>query len=254
MQLSQSSTILYDSLDLDRKERSKRHHALKLQNIKSTLLSKCKDTHDKFKCDGCCLYKFSSPDVLVDLVLILRKKIWDSNLSVRSSRIEGRDLRNSVVLNELISHRFKNDMGEYQIQFVINGIQVCKDFYFKSTGLSKKSFNILINYVTNKYCTTNDDYFDNLLRTPMLSSFQGDIESIIKNRPSQSSNIRNTSLKDNVLAFLDIQFANGIDFAPENNRDRYTHLSWNELYLLYKTYCAQLCIRSVDYTFFCRIR
>ena len=33
------------------------------------------------------------------------------------------------------------------------------------------------------------------------------------------------SLKENVLAFLDIQFADGIDFAPENNRDRYTHLS-----------------------------
>lgn len=253
-QITQNSIILPNSLEISRTEKNKRNNALNLDYIKSSLFSKCKVTHDEFKCDGNCLYKFSSPDILVDLVVILRKKIWDSNLGQKSSKIEGRDLRNCVVLSDFLSHRFKDDTGKYQIQFVINGIQVCKDFYLKSTGISKKSFSALYNYVTNKNCTTRDDYFDKLLKSPMLSSFQGDIKSIIKNRPSKSSNIIDTSLKDNVLAFLDIQFANGIDFAPENNRDRYTHLSWNELFLLYKSYCTQVCIRPADYTFFCKIR
>jgi len=137
---------------------------------------------------------------------------------------------------------------------MINGVRVCNDFYFKSTGLSKRLFNSVINYLTNKNCTKKDDYFDKLFQTPILSSFHTEIQSIIKNRASQYPIINDTSLKDNVLAFLDIQFANGIDFAPENNRDRYTHLSWNELYGVYKRYCNELCISAVTYTFFCRIR
>jgi len=255
MQISQSATIINDSFDYDRTEKSKRYNALKLENIRNSLLSKCKFTHDDYKCDGCCLHKFPSPELLVDQVLKLRQKIWGTGLnSGLSSRSEGRDLRNSIVLNELLSHRFNDVQGKYQIQFVINGIRICKNFYYKCTGLSKKLFEALINYVTNKNCTVKDNYFDKLVRSPMFSSFHVDIETIIKNRPNQRQKKTDSSLKDNVLAFLDIQFANGIDFAPENDRDRYTHLSWNELYLLYKCYCSQLCIQAADYTLFCRLR
>ena len=88
----------------------------------------------------------------------------------------------------------------------------------------------------------------------MLSQFQAELQSIIKNRPSQKPTQIDVSKKENVLAFLDIQFADGIDFAPENNRDRYTHLSWNELYAVYKSYCNQLCISAVVYKYFCKIR
>jgi len=253
--LSQSSIIVHDSFDYVRTEISKRHNALKLENIERVVLSTCKSTHDKYKCDGCCSHSFSNPQVAIDSVFKLRQKIWNNNFtSVKSSRYTGRDVRNSVILGELLSHRYKDDNNKYQLQFIINGVRVCKDFYFKSTGLSKRLFNSVTNYLTNKNCTEKDDYFDKLFQTPMLSSFHTDINSIIKNRPSEYPKINDTSLKDNVLAFLDIQFANGVDFAPENNRDRYTHLSWNELYGVYKSHCNQLCISVVTYSFFCRVR
>lgn len=255
MRPSQSGTFIHHSSDYIRSESSKRYNALKLENIGKVVLSTCKSTHDYFKCNGCCSHKFNSPQQAIDSISKLRQKIWNSKLSaLMKSRNTGRDARNSAFLGELLSHRYKDDKERYQIQFIINGIRVCRYFYFKSTGLSKKLFNAVINYLTNKICTKKDDYFDKLFQNSMLSSFCPDLEYIIKNRPSQRPKINDTSLRDNVLAFLDIQFAKGIDFAPENNRDKYTHLSWNELYGVYKSYCNQLCIRAVVYECFCKIR
>ena len=252
MQLSQ---YVHDSSDYIRSENSKRHNALKLENIQNVVLSTCKSTHDLYKCDGCCSHKFINPQVAVDSISKLRQKIWNtSSNAVVSSRSTGRDVRNSMILGELLSRRYKDDKDKYQLQFIINGIRVCKYFYFKSTGLSKKTFNAVTNYLTNKTCTRNDDYFDKLFKTPMMSSFHADLGTIIKNRPSQKPKFKDTSLKDNVLAFLDNHFAKGVDFAPENNHDKYTHLSWNELHDLYISYCSQVDIKAVDYTFFVKLR
>jgi len=252
MQFPLSNHVLQDSPDYDKKENSKRYNVLLIENIEKVALLKCKSTNDNYKCDGCCSHKFSNPEVVVDSVSRLRQKIWDSNIS--SSRNKGRDVRNTIVLGELLANRYKDGKDSYQINFVINGVRVCKYFYFKSTGLSERLFNTVFSYVTNKNCTKLDDYFDKLLQTPRLSIYHRDLETIIKRRPSQYPKIKDTSLKDNVLAFLDVQFAIGIDFAPENSIDRYTPLSWNELYGIYKKYCSQLCIAAVDYSFFCKIR
>jgi hypothetical protein len=252
---SHNSTVPHDSNDYIRSECSKRYNNLSIESIEKVVLSKCKSTHDIFKCDGCCSYKFVNPQVAIESISKLRQKIWNNNFtSVISSRYKGRDARNSIILGELLSHRYKDDNDIYQLQYIINGVRVCRNFYFKSTGLSKKIFNSVTNYLTNKNCTKKDDYFDRLFQTPALASFHADIESIVKNRPSKRPKLNDTSLKDNVLVFLDIQFANGVDFAPENNHDRYTHLSWNELYRVYKSYCNQLFISAAEYTFFCKIR
>lgn len=254
MQFSQTSPVLLDSQDYDKKENSKRHNALRVVNIEKIVLSKCKSTHDIYKCNGRCSYEFCNPEAAIDSITKLRQKIWNSNNKSLSRNSTGRNIRNSVVLGELLAMRYKDDNGVYQIRFAINGIQVCKHFYFKSTGLSKKLLNSVYNYVTNKTCTKNDDYYDKLMQTSMLSIYSSDLESIIKNRPSKKLNIKASSLKDNVLAFLDVQFANGIDFAPENNVDRYTHLTWNELHSKYRSNCCQLCISAADYSSFCKIR
>ena len=252
---SQSSTVVHDSNDYIRTESSKLHNNLSLESIEKVVLSQCKRTNDTYKCDGSCAYNFSNPQVAIDSISKLRHKIWNNNIFPQtSSRNKGRDVRNAVILGELLSHRYKDDKVVYQIMFVVNGIRVCRYFYFKSTGLSKKLFNSVCSYLTNTNCTKNDNYFDNLFQTPMLSSFHADINTIIKNRPSQRPKFIDTSLKENVLGFLDIQFANGIDFAPENNRDRYTHLNWNELYAVYKSYCSELSISAVGYSHFCKIR
>ena len=251
MQFSQNEVVVHNSSDYIRSDNSKRYNALKLENIEKVVLSTCKSTHDYYKCGGGCSHKFINSQVAIDSVSKLRQKIWNTNFTSVNA---GRDVRNSVILGELLSHKFQDDKGKYQIQFIINGIRVCKYFYFRSTGLSKRLFNDVISYITNKKCTRNDDYFDKLLQTPMLSSFSADLGSILKNRPSQRLKINDTSLKDNVLAFLDIEFSKGIDFAPENNCDRYTHLSWNELHTIYKSYCTKLCIAAVGFSFFCKVR
>jgi len=78
-----------------------------------------------------------------------------------------------------------------------------------------------------------------------------DVEVVV---PDTEVVVSDTSLKVNVLAFLDIRMANSINFVPDNNHDRYTYLSWNELCGVYKRYCIELCISAVTYTFICRIR
>lgn len=254
MDCSYSGPILHDSSDYDRKEKSKRYNALRLENISKVVLSKCQSTFDYYTCDGCCSHKFNDPQIAIDSVSKLRQKIWNSNLI--SSRNKGRDVRNSIILGELLACRYKDDNGIYQLNFTINGVRVCKNFYFKSTGLHIKLFNRATNYATNKNTTKNDAYFDKLLQTPILSSFRGELESIIKNRPSQYPKTikENTSLRDNIIAFLDVQFSKGVDFAPENNVDRYTHLSWNELHSIYRSRCSELFISAADYSLFCKVR
>jgi len=105
---SQCSNVLLDTNEYIRTETSKRYNALNLENIERVVLSSCKSTHDNYKCEGCCSHRFSKPQLAIDSVSRLRQKIWNNNFnSVMSSKSTGRDVKNSVVLGELLSYRYK---------------------------------------------------------------------------------------------------------------------------------------------------
>jgi len=130
---------------MQRKEYSKREAALDDKNISFVLSQKCKKSRNvdyrSYKCRGNCADNFASISDAFKVVKNIRLSIWidpetmDFNFSANNA--SGLDVRKAAFLRAIQTMTFNSISDESLIIYVIAGVTVCKNFYFRATGLKK---------------------------------------------------------------------------------------------------------------------
>jgi len=247
---------------MDRLEISKRNIALNDCNISYVLSQKCKESRnvDGYRCGGNCADRFSSISDAFQAVKKIRQSIWidpdtlDFNFSTNNN--SGLDLRKSAFIKAIMNMTATSESGNTVVTYSIGGLNVCKNFYFRATGLSKKLFNRGIAFIIS---SDNDDQnqesFETLSLKPIFTHVCGHLPFSSKN-VHKSKEIEISDNQANVLSFLDLYFKGNVDVdhAPEESNVRYVRLNWTGVYDEYVKHCNLVSIGVVNYAKFTSIR
>jgi len=248
-------------------EFSLREYALDKRNISFMLLGKkCAKARKcgSFKCNGDCVDRFPTSNEGFEAVKTFRHSLWIdpeslcSEQKVRSFR--GLDIRKSALIKSLASMTVLKDSGDLDINFTIAGVRVCKDFFYRATGFSKKIFNRGVSFILNRYNDETDiDSYLNLSKKTVFFNICGHLPSFAQNNSNSSmsnepENLNNYQL--HVISFLDtfVSAHTDVDHAPEEGNVMSVCLNWNKVYEDYKEHCKLILVNPVAYPLFTSIR
>lgn len=204
----------------------------------------------------------------------LRQELWSlpNQLQKNKNRlVQGRDVKNLLLLRKLMGLTFRDDNGVIKIQYTFNGnVNVCMSFYQQATGIPYKKFKMYVKYVT---FSENDDInsdFDrtwlqrihSLLLNRNFKNICGDVaiggarNVFVMRALLETQQVKRIELrKGGVIAYLDRVFCESdIDLAPELKETKYTRQSWLALYMEYTLFCEIDFCRPLSYPRFTSIR
>jgi hypothetical protein len=245
-------------------EFSLRELALSEHNISFMLISrKCTETRRSgaFRCNGNCVDRFPTGNEGFESVKKLRHSLWiDPELLSSEHRIQsnrGLDVRKSALIKLLAGMTVVKDSGDIEINYSIAGVRVCKNFFFRATGFSKKLFNRAVGFVQNRNNDeTNTGSFVKLAQKQIFSHICGHLPSISPetSNTNESAELNNSTLQ--VISFLDTFFSahTDVDYVPEEGNVKSVRLSWVQVYDEYKEHCKFILTNAVSYSKFCCIR
>lgn len=242
-----------------------RENALNDSKISLVLTHKClKSRNVNYRsCEGNCADKIGTFSDAFQAVKTLRQSIWidpDSlvfNYSTNNNG--GLDIRKSAFIKAILNMSGTNNSGDAVINYKIEGKDVCKNFYYRATGFSKKMFNRGIGFMLSSNAKTNPEHdysdFSSLISKPVFAHVCGHT-----NRFPQLLYQQNIKDPPNgevgVIAFLDIFFKGhcDVDNAPEESNVKYVRLAWTGVYEEYVKHCNSIPINAVPYNLFTSIR
>jgi len=178
------------------------------------------------------------------------------NFNFSSHNEGGLDVRKSALINALISVSSINESGETVLTYFIEGVTVCKNFYFRATGFNKKLFNRGIAFVSCKVDDEqNQDVFYTLSEKQIFTHICGH-SPLLRQTFSKSKVIEKTDKEQIVLAFLDLFFKENVnvDHAPEESNVKYVRDTWCGVYKDYLKHCSLIQAGIVRYDIFTSIR
>jgi len=143
---------------MHRSECSKRIEALDDRNISFVISQDCKRSrtisNGSYKCKGNCADLFPTVSDAFKAVKKIRQAIWidPASLSFDFSmhNASGLDVRKSAFIKAIVNMSNTDESGKNVITFCTDAIAVCKNFYFRATGLNRKLFNRGIAFVSWK--------------------------------------------------------------------------------------------------------
>ena len=139
---------------------------------------------------------------------------------------------------------------------------MCRKFYRAFTGFEENSFNSFVAFVEN-YALEGREYspYDKYFRSDGLMWHLCGLHRM--HLPAARDNLKNqfskpskkAQMKDNVMAFLDVQFKRSdTDSSADKNTVKQTRYDWDEIYSVYKEHCDKLSVTACPYNHFCALR
>jgi hypothetical protein len=168
----------------------------------------------------------------------------------------GLDVRKSAFIKVIMNMSNTNESGEIFFTYCVDGITVCKNFYFRATGLNRKLFNRGIAFVSCREDDEQDQHvFTTLSEKSIFTHICGYLP-FFRQEVSKSNNLVKNDSEHIVLAFLDIFFKENVnvDHAPEESNVRYVRDTWQGVYEEYIKHCPLLQSGGVKYSKFTSIR
>ena len=248
-------------------EFSLRENALDEHNISFMLLGKkCSKSRKSgnFKCNGNCVDRFPTGNEGFISVKHFRRSLWidpeslSSEIKLRSNK--GLDIRKSALIKTLVGMIVVKESGEFEINYTIGGVRVCKNFFYRATGFTKKLFNRGVSFVLNRYCDDNDiDSYLQLSQKRIFFNISGHLPSFPQKTFSPSVSEKSEELKNcqlHVISFLDafVSAHTDVDHAPEEGNVMSVRLNWTKVYEEYKQHCKLIFVNAVSYSLFTSIR
>jgi len=245
-------------------EFSLRESALSEHNISFMLISrKCTKIRRSggFQCNGNCVDRFPTGNEGFESVKKLRHSLWidpeslSSEYKLQSNK--GLDVRKSALVKLLVGMTVVKDSGDLEINYTIAGVRVCKNFFFRATGFSKKLFNRAVGFVQNRYSDeTNTDSYLKLCKKPIFSHICGHLPSFAPQTSDNDESVELNNCTLQVISFLDTFFSahTDVDYVPEEGNVKSVRLSWVQVYDEYKEHCKFILTNAVSYPKFCSIR
>jgi len=241
-----------------------REQALDDYNISYILTQKCnKSRNVVYKCNGNCSNIFSSIIEAFETIKKFRQTIWIDpetlDFNFKTNNDGGLDIRKSAFIKETLSMTSTNESGDIVLNYKIGGMRVCKYFYFRATGFSKKIFNRGISFIVSRLNHSNSENvmsdYDTLSTKPIFAHICGHNA----NFPQKIFKPTELEVNDpqlNVISFLDLFFKAhcDVDHAPEESDVKYVRLTWNGVYDEYLKHCNLIPIKAVPYNQFTSIR
>jgi hypothetical protein len=250
-------------------EFSLREYALNEQRISFMFVGqKCTGVRrsGSFKCSGNCVDRFPTSNEGFESVKKLRQSLWIDPLTLSSEKklksIKGLDIRKAALVKLLVSMTVQQDLGELEINYSISGVRVCKNFFYRATGFSKKLFNRAVSFVRFRESDETDtDSYLKLSQKPIFKHICGHLPSIITQPTSNNCKSNNESEELNnctltVTSFLDTFFSahTDVDHVPEEGNVKSVRLNWNRVYDEYVEHCKSILVKPVYYPKFTTIR
>ena len=144
-----------------------------------------------------------------------------------------------------------------KINYTIGEVRVCKKFFYRATGLTKKLFNRVVSFLSNRYSDDKDiDSYLQQSQKRIFFNICGHLPSFPHKTFSTSTSEELKNYQLHVISFLDafVSAHTDVDHAPEEGNVMSVRLNWIKVYEEYKEHCKLIFVNAVSYSLFTSIR